>query len=57
MANMIGTTRQSVTSALNALRRRGVLDFDESHRLYIHSERLLDKTVLSGLAAPQRHIA
>ena len=57
MANMIGTTRQSVTSALNALRRRGVLDFDDSHRLYIHSERLLDKTVLSGLTAPQRHIA
>jgi CRP/FNR family cyclic AMP-dependent transcriptional regulator len=57
MANMIGTTRQSVTSALNVLRRRGVIDFDEGHRLYIHSERLLDKTVLSGLAAPQRHIA
>lgn len=56
MANMIGTTRQSVTSALNALRRRGVLDFDDGHRLYIHSERLWDKTVLSGLTAPRRHI-
>lgn len=44
MANMIGTTRQSVTSALNALRRLGVLDFDDSHRLRIHSERLLNET-------------
>jgi len=57
MANMIGTTRQSVTSALNALRRHGVLDFDDDHRLYIHSERLLDKTALSAVTAPQRHIA
>jgi CRP/FNR family transcriptional regulator len=44
MANMIGTTRQSVTSALNTLRRLGVLDFDDSHRLRIHSERLLNET-------------
>lgn len=46
MANMIGTTRQSVTSALNMLRRLGVLDFDDSHRLRIHSERLLSETAL-----------
>ncbi|HYA36954.1 MAG TPA: Crp/Fnr family transcriptional regulator [Candidatus Methylomirabilis sp.] len=57
MANMIGTTRQSVTSALNALRRLGVLDFDDRHRLYIHSERLLDKTALHGAAATKRHTA
>ncbi len=44
MANMIGTTRQSVTSALNALRRLGVLDFDDSHHIRIHSERLLNET-------------
>ncbi|HXZ47359.1 MAG TPA: Crp/Fnr family transcriptional regulator, partial [Pseudolabrys sp.] len=57
MANMIGTTRQSVTSALNALRRLGVLDFGDSHRLYIHSERLLEKTALHGTVAPKRHTA
>lgn len=44
MANMIGTTRQSVTSALNALRRLGVLDFDDSHHLRIHREHLPGET-------------
>lgn len=36
MANMIGTTRQSVTTALNALRRSGVLEFDRRHRIHLH---------------------
>jgi len=57
MANMIGTTRQSVTSALNALRRLGVLGLDDRHRLYIHRERLLDRTTLHGITVPQRHTA
>lgn len=48
MANMIGTTRQSVTSALNALKRLGVLRF-EDHRICIASERLLCETA----SAPQ----
>ncbi len=48
MANMIGTTRQSVTSALNLLRRRGVLEFDASHHILVHSETLLTQ---AGMAA------
>mgnify|MGYP000138433478 CR=1 FL=1 len=36
MADMIGTTRQSVTTALSALRRRGALEFDRLHRIRIH---------------------
>jgi len=57
MANMIGTTRQSVTSALNTLRRLGVIEFDDSHRLYIHSERLHGITALTVPARTQRRIA
>jgi CRP/FNR family transcriptional regulator len=45
MANMIGTTRQSVTSALNELRRRGVLDFGHQH-IRIH-----DPTVFATTSA------
>ena len=48
MANMIGTTRQSVTSALNLLRRRGVLEFDAKHHILVHSETLLTQ---AGMAA------
>ncbi|MBI3575131.1 MAG: Crp/Fnr family transcriptional regulator [Gammaproteobacteria bacterium] len=47
MANMIGTTRQSVTGALNMLKRLGALDFDDSHHICIHSERLLNENALS----------
>lgn len=54
MANMIGTTRQSVTSALNALRRLGALDFDDSHRLRIHADHLLNKAALGALARQSR---
>lgn len=42
MANMIGTTRQSVTSALSLLRRLGAIEIDGSHRLCIRSEGALD---------------
>ena len=38
MANMIGTTRQSVTSALNLLRRQGVLDFDIHHHILVRGK-------------------
>lgn len=55
MANMIGTTRQSVTSALNMLRRLGVLDFDDSHRISIHSERLLNESATRPRPASERH--
>lgn len=48
MANMIGTTRQSVTSALNLLRRQGVLEFDANHHILVHNETLLTQ---AGMAA------
>lgn len=49
MANMIGTTRQSVTSALNLLRRRGVLEFDANHRILVHDSAFLsDAHFMSG---------
>lgn len=44
LANMIGTTRQSVTTALNDLRRLGALDYDADRRLHIHNESLLGST-------------
>lgn len=43
MADMVGTTRQSMTSALSMLKRLGALDFDDSHHICIYSERLLDE--------------
>lgn len=49
MANMIGTTRQSVTSALNLLRRQGVLEFDAKHRILVHDGAFLaDAHFISG---------
>ena len=48
MANMIGTTRQSVTSALNLLRRQSVLEFDANHHILIRSESPL---MQAGIAA------
>jgi CRP-like cAMP-binding protein len=50
MANMIGTTRQSVTSALNLLRRQGVLEFDANHHILVHNETLLTQAGIT--AAP-----
>jgi len=44
IADMVGTTRQTVTSALSRLKRQGVLSID-MHRIQIESEELL-----SGLA-------
>ncbi len=42
IADMVGTSRQTVTSALSALKRRGVLSID-SHRIHIESEELLNE--------------
>lgn len=39
IADMIGTSRQTVTSALSDLKRRGVLSID-NHRIHIDSEEL-----------------
>lgn len=43
MANMVGTTRQSVTTALNELRRLGIVDFDAMRHIHIRSELLLSQ--------------
>ena len=40
MANMIGTTRQSVTSALNILRRLGVVEFDDHHHIRLRGDQV-----------------
>lgn len=42
MANMIGTSRQSVTSLLNALKQQGVLDIKNRY-LHIRDETLLQQ--------------
>ena len=40
IADMVGATRQSVTSVLSRLKRQGVLSID-THRIHIESEELL----------------
>lgn len=47
IADMIGTSRQTVTSALSALKRQGVLSID-NHRIRIESEELLNLMGHSG---------
>lgn len=47
MANMIGTSRQSVTSLLNALKQRGVLDVKQRY-LRIRDEAYLLKMAAEG---------
>ena len=47
IADMIGTSRQTVTSALSALKRQGVLSID-NHRIHIESEELLNAIGHSG---------
>lgn len=42
IADMIGTSRQTATSALSALKRQGVLSMD-NHRIHIESEELLNE--------------
>lgn len=41
MADMIGASRQTVTSALNDLRRSGVVDIDDNHRIHLHPDKAL----------------
>lgn len=55
MANMIGTTRQSVTSVLNLLRRQGVLEFDTHHRILVHNELLMSQMASSDAAFTPRY--
>lgn len=47
IADMIGTSRQTVTSALSELKRQGVLSID-NHRIHIESEELLNLMSRSG---------
>jgi len=42
IADMVGTSRQTVTSTLSALKRQGVLSID-NHRIHIESEELLSE--------------
>jgi len=42
IADMVGTSRQTVTSALSALKKQGVLSIDD-HRIHIESEELLSE--------------
>ncbi len=47
IADMVGTTRQTVTSTLNELKRRGVLSM-EARRIQIESEELLNELGNAG---------
>ena len=47
IADMVGTTRQTVTSVLSRLKRRGVLSI-ENHRILIESEESLNEMTLGG---------
>jgi CRP-like cAMP-binding protein len=49
IADMIGTSRQTATSALSALKKQGVLSID-NHRIHIESEELLNEISHQGLA-------
>lgn len=42
IADMVGTSRQTVTSVLSALKKQGVLSID-NHRIHIESEELLNE--------------
>ena len=47
LADMVGTSRQTVTSALNAFKRQGVLSID-ARRIHIESEELLNELTQHG---------
>ena len=47
IADMVGTSRQTVTSALSALKRQGVLSI-ENRRIHIESEELLNELTQGG---------
>jgi CRP-like cAMP-binding protein len=50
MADMIGTSRQTVTSVLGELRRKGLLRI-ENHRMHISNDELLERFENSPYAA------
>jgi len=47
IADMVGTTRQTVTSTLSSLKRQGVLSID-NRRIHIESEELLNELTHGG---------
>jgi CRP/FNR family transcriptional regulator len=49
IADMIGTSRQTVTSTLSVLKRQGVLNID-NHRIHIESEELLNEMTQSRIS-------
>ena len=50
IADMVGTTRQTVTSVLSRLKRQGVLSI-ENHRILIESEEFLNEMSQSGTSS------
>ena len=48
IADMVGTSRQTVTSTLSALKRQGVLSID-NRRIHIESEELLNELARDGV--------
>jgi CRP/FNR family transcriptional regulator len=55
IANMVGTTRQTVTSAISQFRRQGVLSI-ENRRIQIESEELLTEISQTVVSSPRhRH--
>jgi CRP/FNR family transcriptional regulator len=49
IADMVGTSRQTVTSALSTLKKQGVLSID-NHRIHIESEELLNEMTQSRIS-------
>ncbi|MEJ2343787.1 MAG: Crp/Fnr family transcriptional regulator [Gammaproteobacteria bacterium] len=52
IADMVGTTRQTVTSILSGLKRRGVLDV-ERQCIHIQSAELLEHMIYAGESMPR----
>ena len=50
IADMVGTSRQTVTSALSTLKKQGVLSID-NHRIHIESEELLNELTQSRISS------
>ncbi|GMR18517.1 MAG: helix-turn-helix domain-containing protein [Gammaproteobacteria bacterium] len=50
MADMIGASRQTVTSELNNLKRKGVIEM-QHHRIHIQNEQFLDEYRFQGNAS------
>lgn len=56
IADMVGTTRQTVTTVLGQLKRQGVLSI-ENHRIHIESEGILSEMTQSGPVVMPRYVS